>query len=225
MKDALRLGCVAIGYTIYPGCGARNVLHQELRELILEAKEHGLPTVVWAYPRGAGLSKEGETAVDVIAYAAQIAASSARTSSRSSRPRTPSSRPRRRRSSRSTPSRPRRWPTACATSCRAASTASASSSSRAARPRTPRRCSRRSRGIARRRRLRLDHGPQRLPAPARRGAQAARGRDGHLPGQVSAPAGAPPCRWTRPQSELRKAISAAWSSGEDLAKRSRARRP
>jgi fructose-bisphosphate aldolase, class I len=71
VKDAVRLGCTAIGYTIYPGSGARNLMYEELRELILEAREHGLPTVVWAYPRGA-LSKEGETAIDVIAYAAQI---------------------------------------------------------------------------------------------------------------------------------------------------------
>jgi class I fructose-bisphosphate aldolase len=73
VSDALRLGCVAIGYTIYPGSGARNTMYEDLRELILEAKEHGLPTVVWAYPRGAGLSKEGEQAIDVTAYAAQIA--------------------------------------------------------------------------------------------------------------------------------------------------------
>ncbi len=74
VDEALRLGCVAIGYTIYPGSGARNVMFEELRELIEEAKEHGLPTVVWSYPRGAAVSKEGETAVDVVAYAAQIAA-------------------------------------------------------------------------------------------------------------------------------------------------------
>src|SRR3954469_18263291 len=74
VKDAVRLGCSAIGYTIYPGSGARNEMYGDLRELILEAKEHGLPSVVWAYPRGAGLSKEGETAVDVCAYAAQISA-------------------------------------------------------------------------------------------------------------------------------------------------------
>jgi fructose-bisphosphate aldolase, class I len=72
VKDALRLGCSAIGYTIYPGSGARNPMYERLRELILEAKELGLPTVVWAYPRGAGLSKEGEQAVDVVGYAAQI---------------------------------------------------------------------------------------------------------------------------------------------------------
>lgn len=74
VQDAVRLGCVAIGYTIYPGSGARNVQYESLRELVLEAKDHGLPTVVWSYPRGAGISKEGETAVDVCAYAAQIAA-------------------------------------------------------------------------------------------------------------------------------------------------------
>jgi class I fructose-bisphosphate aldolase len=72
VRDAVRLGCVAIGYTIYPGSGARNGMYEDLRTLILDAKEHGLPTIVWAYPRGAGLSKEGETAVDVCAYAAQI---------------------------------------------------------------------------------------------------------------------------------------------------------
>src|SRR6185369_10017585 len=70
VKDAVRLGCSAIGYTIYPGSGARNEMYSDLRELILEAKSHGLPTVVWAYPRGGGLSKDGETAIDVVAYAA-----------------------------------------------------------------------------------------------------------------------------------------------------------
>src|SRR5271170_5796825 len=72
VKDAVRLGCSAIGYTIYPGSGQRNLMYEELRELIREAKDVGLPTIVWAYPRGAGLSKNGETAIDVVAYAAQI---------------------------------------------------------------------------------------------------------------------------------------------------------
>lgn len=73
IKDAVRLGCAAIGYTIYPGSSARNQQYQDLRDLILEAKAYGLPTVLWAYPRG-NMSKDGETAVDVVAYAAQIAA-------------------------------------------------------------------------------------------------------------------------------------------------------
>ncbi len=73
VKDAVRLGCVAIGYTIYPGSAARNETYKDLRDLILEAKAYGLPTVLWAYPRG-NMSKDGETAIDVVAYAAQISA-------------------------------------------------------------------------------------------------------------------------------------------------------
>jgi fructose-bisphosphate aldolase, class I len=74
VRDAVRLGCVAIGYTIYPGSDARNEQLENLRELTLEAKEHGLAVVTWSYPRGTGISKDGETAVDIAAYAAQIAA-------------------------------------------------------------------------------------------------------------------------------------------------------
>src|SRR6185295_8540361 len=55
-----------------PGSSARNAQYEALRELIREAKEAGLPTIVWAYPRGAGLAKEGEQAIDITAYAAQI---------------------------------------------------------------------------------------------------------------------------------------------------------
>ncbi|MCS6798615.1 MAG: class I fructose-bisphosphate aldolase [Myxococcota bacterium] len=73
VRDALRLGCSAIGFTIYPGSGLRNEMYGQLRDLVAEAREAGLPTVVWSYPRGGKLSKEAETAVDVVAYAAQIA--------------------------------------------------------------------------------------------------------------------------------------------------------
>jgi class I fructose-bisphosphate aldolase len=74
VEDAVRLGCVAIGYTIYPASDARNEQLENLRELTLEAKAHGLAVVVWSYPRGSGVSKEGETAVDISAYAAHMAA-------------------------------------------------------------------------------------------------------------------------------------------------------
>jgi len=73
VADALRLGCVAIGYTIYPGSELRNRMYEDLRELTLEAKQKGLAVVVWSYPRGSGLSKDGETAIDIAAYAAHIA--------------------------------------------------------------------------------------------------------------------------------------------------------
>ncbi len=74
VQDALRLGCVAIGFTIYPGSAKSQTMYEELRELAREAKSHGLAVVVWSYPRGSDLSKAGETAIDVVAYAAQIAA-------------------------------------------------------------------------------------------------------------------------------------------------------
>jgi class I fructose-bisphosphate aldolase len=74
VKDALRLGCVAVGYTIYPGSTHRLDMYERLREIAAEAKAVGLAVVVWSYPRGSGLSKEGETAIDVTAYAAHIAA-------------------------------------------------------------------------------------------------------------------------------------------------------
>ncbi len=73
VKEAVRLGCSAIGYTIYPGSAARNEQYEALRALTEEAKAHGLVVVVWSYPRGEGVSKDGETAIDVAAYAAQIA--------------------------------------------------------------------------------------------------------------------------------------------------------
>ncbi|MGH7204879.1 MAG: class I fructose-bisphosphate aldolase [Nitrospiraceae bacterium] len=74
VRDALHLGCSAVGFTIYPGSVHCAMMYQQLREIAEEAKSCGLAVVVWSYPRGSGLSKEGETAIDVVAYAAQIAA-------------------------------------------------------------------------------------------------------------------------------------------------------
>lgn len=74
VHEALRLGCVAIGFTIYPGSAYSREMYQQLRSLTEEAKQAGLAVVVWSYPRGSAMSKEGELAIDVIAYAAHIAA-------------------------------------------------------------------------------------------------------------------------------------------------------
>lgn len=74
VKDALRLGCSAIGFTIYPGSDAAFDMIEEIKELSEEAKSYGLAVVVWSYPRGGDLSKIGETAVDICAYATHMAA-------------------------------------------------------------------------------------------------------------------------------------------------------
>lgn len=73
VDEALRLGCSGIGFTIYPGSAARNDMYEQISALTEEAKRRGLAVVIWSYPRGSELSKEGETAIDVSAYAAQIA--------------------------------------------------------------------------------------------------------------------------------------------------------
>ena len=74
VQDALRLGCAAIGFTIYPGSDMALDMFEEISEMRAEAASVGIPTVIWSYPRGEAISKDGETAIDVAAYAAQIAA-------------------------------------------------------------------------------------------------------------------------------------------------------
>ncbi|WP_119460259.1 class I fructose-bisphosphate aldolase [Rhodospirillaceae bacterium SYSU D60014] len=74
VSDALRLGCSAIGFTIYPGSDDAYDMMEEIREMAEEAKSVGLAVVIWSYPRGGKLSKEGETAIDITAYAAHMAA-------------------------------------------------------------------------------------------------------------------------------------------------------
>jgi class I fructose-bisphosphate aldolase len=73
VEDALRLRCAAVGFTIYPGSAGRNRMYEDLRRLVADARAADLPVVVWSYPRGSGISHEGRTAVDVVAYAAHLA--------------------------------------------------------------------------------------------------------------------------------------------------------
>jgi len=72
--DALRLGCIGIGFTIYPGSTQRLEMYQQIRAYAEEAKRNGLLVIIWSYPRGSAISKPGETAIDVCGYAAHIAA-------------------------------------------------------------------------------------------------------------------------------------------------------
>ena len=74
VDDALRLGCAAIGFTIYPGSDMALDMFEEIVEMRKEAAARGVATVIWSYPRGEAVTKDGETAIDVAAYAAHIAA-------------------------------------------------------------------------------------------------------------------------------------------------------
>lgn len=74
VDDALRLGCSAIGFTIYPGSDMALGMMEEIRDMRREAAAKGIASVIWSYPRGEGITKDGETAIDVAAYAAHMAA-------------------------------------------------------------------------------------------------------------------------------------------------------
>ncbi|MEI6798002.1 MAG: class I fructose-bisphosphate aldolase [Pseudomonadota bacterium] len=74
VDDALRLGCSAIGFTIYPGSSQSLSMFADIADMRREAAAKGVATVIWSYPRGEDLDKDGETAADITAYAAHIAA-------------------------------------------------------------------------------------------------------------------------------------------------------
>ena len=74
VDDALRIGASAIGFTVYPGSAAGLDMFEEISAMREEAASKGIATVIWSYPRGEALDTAGETAADIGAYAAQIAA-------------------------------------------------------------------------------------------------------------------------------------------------------
>ena len=74
VNQALELGCCGVGFTIYPGSESRKCMYEEVAKASEYAKKYGLVVIIWSYPRGKGISKKGETSVDVVAYAAHIAA-------------------------------------------------------------------------------------------------------------------------------------------------------
>ena len=74
VSEAIRLGCSAVGFTIYPGSEMALDMISDIQEIAVEAKDAGLAVVVWSYPRGGNISKDGETAIDVVSYAAHMAA-------------------------------------------------------------------------------------------------------------------------------------------------------
>ena len=74
VSEAIRLGCSAVGFTVYPGSEMALDMISDIQEIAVEAKDAGLAVVVWSYPRGGIISKEGETAIDIVTYAAHMAA-------------------------------------------------------------------------------------------------------------------------------------------------------
>lgn len=59
VEDAVRLGAVAIGYTMYYGSPRQLEDLPQLATVRKECDRYGLPLVVWAYPRGEGIDGKG----------------------------------------------------------------------------------------------------------------------------------------------------------------------
>ena len=77
VDDALRLGCAAIGFTIYPGSAERGEMYMELREIAEEAKDAGLARFVadlGAVPpeEVGGWSRDRQVAFYINAYNATV---------------------------------------------------------------------------------------------------------------------------------------------------------
>ena len=72
VEDALRLGCVGVGVTIYPGSNNCDEMLEQVQDIFQAAKNLGLVSVLWSYPRGTGI--KNDTSLDIIGYAAHIGA-------------------------------------------------------------------------------------------------------------------------------------------------------
>ena len=74
VEDAVRLGADAVGYTLYVGSPLQSEDFNQFRKVREDAERFGMPTVVWAYPRGEAIdAKGGRDSVYAVDYAARVA--------------------------------------------------------------------------------------------------------------------------------------------------------
>jgi class I fructose-bisphosphate aldolase len=71
VEYAAEVGASSVGFTVYGGSNHEIEMVEEFREAQEAAREHGLPTVMWSYPRGQGL--KNDTSETTIAYATRLA--------------------------------------------------------------------------------------------------------------------------------------------------------
>lgn len=71
VKEAVKLGADAIGYTLYVGSPSEAQMFREFGAIRAECEDYGMPTIVWAYPRGKYIKDEKDPAT--VAYAARCA--------------------------------------------------------------------------------------------------------------------------------------------------------
>lgn len=74
VRDAVRLGADAVGYTLYVGSPDQDRDFAQFRSVREEADQYGMPLVVWSYPRGEAIeAKGGKDTVYAVDYASRVA--------------------------------------------------------------------------------------------------------------------------------------------------------
>lgn len=69
VKEAVKLGAKAVGYTIYIGSEHESEMMAEFEKIEEEAHARGLPVVLWIYPRGKDITND--VSREVLSYAAR----------------------------------------------------------------------------------------------------------------------------------------------------------
>lgn len=75
VEEALKLGAAAVGMSFYPGSEMTRKDMERISNIIREAHMFGLPSVVWAYARGPGVSAVGADSLYWVHYACVVAES------------------------------------------------------------------------------------------------------------------------------------------------------
>ena len=70
VEEAVKLGAIAVGYTIYVGSEHESKMFSEFESIQRAARKKGMPVIAWMYPRGKAI--KNELAKDTLAYAARV---------------------------------------------------------------------------------------------------------------------------------------------------------
>jgi class I fructose-bisphosphate aldolase len=70
VEEAISLGAVAVGFTLYIGSIHEEEMMEEFVAIQRKAHKKGIPVIAWIYPRGKSL--EGKSDKELIAYAARV---------------------------------------------------------------------------------------------------------------------------------------------------------
>jgi len=69
VKEAIKLGASAVGYTIYLGSIHEDEMFVEFEKIQREARKNKLPVIAWIYPRGKSIKRKSKN--ELMAYAAR----------------------------------------------------------------------------------------------------------------------------------------------------------